>query len=246
MQVFTDDLDVGSLAREVGLGVLGNLLSVRIVLVDQVDLLDLGLVFHECGQRFHFHGGVSIQAEMPVIALAVGQVGIDRRVIQVNNFLARIALVVLRQCVHDRQRRAGTVALNDITCTLVNRGLQGICGFLWAQFVVDADDLKLHAGLVLFAELVSHELKALELVRTHRGHQARQRVKPCNLDGLVQVDGSWHSSRCCSFGRCSGRRLGRRLGQRHAGVQHGRGGHGDAEMAAHKKSLSAHSLSPVY
>ena len=40
MQVFADDLDVGALARQHLLGVLGDLLAVRVVLVEQVDLLD--------------------------------------------------------------------------------------------------------------------------------------------------------------------------------------------------------------
>ena len=85
--------------------VLGDLLAVRVVLVEQVDLLDVRLVLHEGGQRLHLHGGVGVEAEVPVAALAVGQVGVDRGVVEVEHFLAGIALVVLVDGVDDGQRR---------------------------------------------------------------------------------------------------------------------------------------------
>ena len=72
MQIFTDDLNVGTLAAQVFLGVLDHLLTMRVVLVEQVDFLDGGLFFDEGGECFDLHGGVCIKAEMPVAAFAVG------------------------------------------------------------------------------------------------------------------------------------------------------------------------------
>jgi hypothetical protein len=77
----------------------------RIVLAKDVDLLDVGLVLHPGGQRLHLHGGVGVQAKVPVAALAVGEVGVDRRIVQVEQFLARVACVVLLDGVDDCQRR---------------------------------------------------------------------------------------------------------------------------------------------
>jgi hypothetical protein len=83
---------------------------------------------------------------------------------------------VLFQRVDDGQSRARAIALHHIAGTLVHCGTQGAGGFLRAQLVVDADDFKLDAGCILFVELFRQKLKALELVRAHRSHQARERV----------------------------------------------------------------------
>ena len=64
MQVVADDLGVGAVARQAFLEELGDLLAVRVVLVDQVDLRDLGLVLHEGGQRGHLHRRVGVEAEV--------------------------------------------------------------------------------------------------------------------------------------------------------------------------------------
>ena len=66
----------------------------RIVLVEQVDFFDFGQVLDEGGHGFHLHGGIGIKAEMPVTAFAVGEIRVDRRVVEENDFLARVAFVV--------------------------------------------------------------------------------------------------------------------------------------------------------
>ena len=66
----------------------------RVVLVEQKDLLDLGHVLDEGGHGFHLHGGVRVEAEMPVAAFAVGEIGVHRRVVEENDFLARVAFIV--------------------------------------------------------------------------------------------------------------------------------------------------------
>jgi hypothetical protein len=103
VQVFADDLDVRALAGQGFLGVLGHLHTVRVVLVQEVDVLDVFLLLHEAGHGFHLHRGVGIEAEVPVAALAVGEVRVDRGVVEVQHFLAGIALVVLVDRVQQRQ-----------------------------------------------------------------------------------------------------------------------------------------------
>ncbi|MDT4864883.1 hypothetical protein FQZ97_996570 [compost metagenome] len=122
---------------------------------------------------------------MPVAALAVGEVGIDRRIVQVEQFLAGIARVVLLDGVDDRERRTRAVALGDVARALVLRRAQRRGGLLRAQLVVDRDDLELHARRILLVELLRQELRGLELIGAHGGHETRQRVEPGDLDGLA-------------------------------------------------------------
>ena len=74
VQVFADDLHVGRLRQRL-LEELGDLLAVRVVLVDQVDLLDLASSFMKVVSASIFIDGVGVEAEVPVAALAVGEVG---------------------------------------------------------------------------------------------------------------------------------------------------------------------------
>mmetsp|Transcript_57664 Transcript_57664/g.135770 ORF Transcript_57664/g.135770 Transcript_57664/m.135770 type:complete len:224 (+) Transcript_57664:1018-1689(+) len=185
MQVLADDLDVRALARQHFLGVLGDLVAVGIVLVQQVDLLDVRLVLHEGGQRLHLHRGVGVEAEVPVAALAVGQVGIDGRVVQVDDFLAGVALVVFADRVAQRQRDAGTIALHHVADALVGGGLQQVQRLGGAELVVEGDELELHAGRVALVELLDQELEGLDLVLADRAHQAGERVDIGQLDRLA-------------------------------------------------------------
>ena len=57
---------------------------------------------------------------MPVVALLVGHRGIDRGIVQVNQFLAGVALIVLGHRVQDGQAGARAVALGDVAKALVD------------------------------------------------------------------------------------------------------------------------------
>ena len=183
-EVVADDLDIGTLGLEHVLGVLRHLVAVGVVLVDQIDLLHIGKVLHVGGQRLHLHRGVSVEAEVPVAALAVRQVRIHRGIVEVDDLLALVARVVLFQRIHDGQRRARAIALHHVARALVHGRAQRAGGFLRAELVVNADHFEFHAGRILLAEFLRQELEALELVRTQRCHQAGQRVQPGDLDGL--------------------------------------------------------------
>ena len=185
VQVLADDLDVGALLAEVVLGRLGHGVAERVVLVEEVDVLDLRVLGQERGQRLHLHVRVRVEAEMPEVALAVGQVGVDRGVIQVNDFLSGIALVVLGHGVGQRQRDRRAVALHDVADALVDDLLEHRERFLRGELVVEADDLELGpAGPVLLVGEVGDVLPAVQLVLAYRGHQARQRVDKADFHGL--------------------------------------------------------------
>jgi hypothetical protein len=162
------------------------ILAVRVVLADDVDLLDRGLVLHERGQRLHLHGGVSVQPEVPEIALLVGQRRVHRSVVQVYQFFAGVALVVFLDRVGDGQSRAGAVALGDIAKALVNRGLERVQTFLGRALVVKAHHLELHPSGVLGAgKMLGGELPALELVLADVGKGAGKRVHEGDPHGLA-------------------------------------------------------------
>ena len=182
MQVFTDDLNVGAFACQIGLRKFGDLHAMGVVLTNDVDLLDVLLVFHVGGHGLHLHGRVRVQAEVPKAAFAVGQVWVDRGVIDEHHFFARVACIVLFDGIHQRRGHPRAIALNDITDTLVNGLSQGSGGFLRAELVVQTDDLKLNARRVFLIELFGHELVRLQTVGAHRRHQARQRINPTDLD----------------------------------------------------------------
>ncbi|OMP13875.1 hypothetical protein COLO4_00759, partial [Corchorus olitorius] len=186
VQIFTHDLDVRTLAFQVFLGRTGNLMPERIVLVDQVDLLDLRILRQEARQGFHLHVGVGVQAEVPIVALAVGHVRVHRGVIQVDDFLARITLVVLGHGVFQRHADARAVALHDVMDALIGDLLEHGQALLRRELVVEADHFELGAvaGPVLLRGEIGDVLPAAQLVLAQRAHQAGQRIDPGDLHGF--------------------------------------------------------------
>ena len=185
VQVVTDDLDVRALALQGCLGKLRHLLAMGIVLVDQVDLLDLRTLLDVGGHGLHLHRGICVQTEVPERALAVGQIRVDRRVVQEHDLLAGVAFIVLVDGVDQRQRRTRTQALHDVTGALVNGRLQGVEAFSGRQLVVDADHFKLDASRVVGVELLGKELVRAQLVLANVGHQAGQGIDPRDLHGFA-------------------------------------------------------------
>ena len=213
MQVFTHDLDVRPLARQGFFGVLGHLHTVRVVLPQDVHLFNVFLVGDEARHGFHFHGGVGVKAEVPVAALAVGQVRVDSRVVEEDHFLAGVALVVFADRIGQRQRHRRAVALDDVAHALVDGGFQGVQALGRAELVVHAGDFKLDAGRVArSAEFICKELVALELAHADWAEQTGLRINAHHLDHLTGQG----ASGCCGLGRC---RFGWRLGLSQAAQQ---------------------------
>ena len=173
-----------------------------VVLVQQIDLLDVGLVLHEGRHRLHLHRGIGIEAEMPIAAFAVGQIRVDGRMVQVNDFLAGVALVVLVDCVQQGGGDARAVALAHIAYALVEGGFEGVQRLSRAELVVEDDQFELDSGRIALVELFLHELEALHLVLAHRPEQTRQRVDEGDFDRftLLGERGSGTQTQGCGQG----------------------------------------------
>ena len=113
MQFVADDLDVGPLGGEHRPGGGADRFAERIVLVDQIDVLDGRHGLHVVGERLHLDVGVRIPAEMPEAAFLVGQDRIDRGIVEVQHFLAGIALVVFGDEIRQRAGDRRAVALGE-------------------------------------------------------------------------------------------------------------------------------------
>ena len=133
---------------------------------------------------------------MPVAALAVGEVGVHRRVVQENDFFARVAFVVFVDSFNERARHTRAIALGDVADALIGGCFQGVQAFSGAELVVKTDHFKFNASRVNFVVFLSKELEAFELVVAHRCHQARQGVNPCDFDGFAFLSKSTESTHC--------------------------------------------------
>ena len=115
MQFIAHDLNVRAFCAKHFPRCFSHRLPKCVVLTDDVNLLDVGLALHEVGQRGHLDIGVGVPPVMPVAALLVGQRGVDCSVIKVQNLFARIAFVIFRNEIRDRDRCARTISLRDET-----------------------------------------------------------------------------------------------------------------------------------
>ena len=145
VKLVADDLDVGALLGQHLARRRGDGLAERVILVDEIDGLDLLILRDDVGHRRHFHVGVGVEAEMPEIALLVGERRIDGRIVQEQHFLARIALVVLLDRLGDGERDGAAVALDDEARAVVQRLLQLDQRFLRIDLVVEREKLDLLA-----------------------------------------------------------------------------------------------------
>ena len=169
-----------------------------------------GARLHVVGQRRHLDVGVGVPAEMPVAAFVVGQHRIDRRVVEVQHFLAGIAVVVLGHEVLDRGRERRAVALGDEADAGVDRLLHLDQAFLRVELVVVGDDLELLAqdaalGVGDLGEIV----EGLEADLADAGAAARERIDVGELDGVIGPCRRWHDDcGCRGCGRCGGAKHG--------------------------------------
>jgi hypothetical protein len=187
MQFVADDLDVGPLGGQHFPCRRTNRFAERIILIDQIELLDRRDALHVIRQRFHLDVGVGIPAEMPEAALLVGEDRIDRGVVKVEHFLAGIAFVVfgdeIRQCACDR----GAVTLSHIAHAGIDGLLRLDQAFLRIGLVVERNDLDLLAeDAALGIRFIGKELKRLQADFADAGAAARQRIDISDLDRLLR------------------------------------------------------------
>ena len=210
MQLVADDLDVRPLGLHHGDGGRTHGLAERVVLVDQVDLLDVGLRLHVVGQRFHLDIGVGIPPEVRIGAFVIGQDRIDGGIIEVQDLFAGIALVVLGDPLGKGCGDGRAVALRDDARAGIDGLLHLDQAFLGVGLVVEGQDLELLAGSAAFTvQLFGEELEGLEANFTDGGPRPRQRVDIGDLNGLLG------ECRAVDGGQCTEAHKGREQAGRH-------------------------------
>ena len=162
-------------------------LAERIVLIDQIELLDIGTRLHEIRQRRHLDVGIGVPAKMPIGTFGVGQNRIDRRIIEVEYFLAGIAVVVLGHPVRQRRRDRRAVALRDDADALIGGLLRLDQTFLRIGLVVERDDfeflaLRAAGGVQLIGEV----LERLQADLADRRAASRQRIDVADFYRLIR------------------------------------------------------------
>src|SRR6516225_3018746 len=136
---------------------------------------------------------------MPETAFLVGQGRIHRGVVEIEQFITRIALVVLRYeiCQSARDRRA--VALGDIAHAGVDCLLRLYQAFLRIGFVVEGNNLHFLAEDATFRiQFVSEKLEGLQAGFSDAGTAAGERVDVADFDALLR-------ERCAAEYRQEGR-----------------------------------------
>ncbi len=122
-----------------------------------------GCGLHVVGERFHLDVGIRIPAEMPVVALLVGEHRIDRGIVEVQYFLAGIALIVFRDEIRQRPGDRRAVTLGQDANAAIDGLLRLDQAFLRVGLVVeryDFDFLALDAALGI--QLIGNELEGLQ------------------------------------------------------------------------------------
>ena len=120
---------------------------------------------------------------MPEVALLVGERGVDGRVVQEHDLLARVALVILQHCVGDGERDRAAVALHDVARAVVERALQLDQRFLRVHLVVERQQLQLLA--VETARRIDRvDVELVRLLRQNAGvcGAAGERIDKGDLD----------------------------------------------------------------
>ena len=96
MEFVADDLDVGSFLPKQSYGVICYHLAERVVLADDVDAAEFVVHRNKISEHVEFHDRMGVETEMPEAALFVCQNGIDRGIVNLQNLLACIAPIMLR------------------------------------------------------------------------------------------------------------------------------------------------------
>ncbi|MCY1369158.1 hypothetical protein D9M69_561790 [compost metagenome] len=188
VQRLADELDVGARQAHQLAAVAGPLLAVGIVLVEQVDLLHVRRLLDVVGQRLHLHRRVGLGLEVPEAAALAGHLGVDRGVVQHDQFLARVALVPARHGQHQRRHhRRARAARDDGFCALVDGRLQRALAFLRRELAVELQQLQLHAAehAALGVDVLDGVLRVHQHQLAHVGERPRQRIDVGDLVGRL-------------------------------------------------------------
>ena len=192
-----DDLDVRTLFFQHRTRRGAHGFAERIILIDEVQLLDGGNALHVVGEGFHLDVGIRVPAEVRKAALVVGEDGVDRGVVEVEHFLAGVAFVVLGDEVTQRAGHGRAVALGEVT----HAGVDGLLGldqaFLRVGLVVERNDFDLLAeNAALGVQFIGQILKGLEADFADAGAAARERVDIADFHGVLRHRRSAQHGQC--------------------------------------------------
>ena len=188
VQRLADEPDVGAGRGHHAAAIGRPLLAVGVVLVEQVDVLDGGLGLDVVADRLHAHRGIGIEHEVPEIAGLARELGVYRRMVEHQHFLARIALVVARGRLHQgRHHRRARAAGDDGARPLVYGRLQRALAFLRRQLAVELQQLQL--GLAgqpaLGVDLLDRELHMVEHQLADVDERPGQRIDVGDLERFL-------------------------------------------------------------
>ena len=145
-----------------------------------------GIALHVVRERLHLDVGICVPAEMPEAALVVREHRIDRRIVEVQDFLAGIALVVLGDEIRQRAGNRRAVALGQDTNAGIYRLLRLDQALLRVDLVVERHDLDLLAeNPALGIQFIGEELKGLQAFFANAGTATRQRVDVADFKGIL-------------------------------------------------------------
>ena len=197
MQFVADDLDVRTLFLQHGAGLFLHRLSEGIILIDEIDLLDVRPVLHEVRQRRHLDVGIGVPAEMPVGAFVVGQHGIDRGVVEIDDLLAGVAVIVFADPVGQGRGHRRAVSLGDDADALVGGLLRLNQALLRIGLVVQPDDFDLLAEEAAGGvDLVGEILERLEADFADRRAAPGEGIDITDLDRVVRERRNGDKRKC--------------------------------------------------
>ncbi len=182
-QLVADDLDIGAQFRQPLLGVVLDRLAEQIILVEQIDLLQILRQRLDAGGGAHVDG--ACKAEMPEVALLVGELGRERAAVQIEDAVVGIARVVLGHRIDQRRADIGARAMHHERDVLVGHAFQRDQRFGRLQLVIERDQLELapkRAAHGVFPR--DDKLEDLEELVAARGERARERIGIGELDGF--------------------------------------------------------------
>mmetsp|Transcript_22694 Transcript_22694/g.37339 ORF Transcript_22694/g.37339 Transcript_22694/m.37339 type:complete len:411 (-) Transcript_22694:3483-4715(-) len=187
VQLIPDNLDIGALFPNETHGRRGHGLAEGIVLADDIYLFDGLILRNHIRQRVHLDVGIGVKAEVPEVALVIGQGRIHGGVIQKQHPVIRVAAIVLLDRLGQRIGHTGGVALGDIADALIDGDLQLDQGFLGADLVVEGDDLEhvtvQHAALFVH-QLFGGEFILVQAVHARARKGAAERIDEGNFNGI--------------------------------------------------------------
>ena len=151
----------------------------RIVLANDINLLNLGVHGNVIGQHIQLHHRMGVKSKMPEAALLIGQNRVNRGVVDLQNLLPGVPTVVSANGRVQRVGDCGTVTLKNNPQPFTYRASELNLGIRRTLLIVQRDNLN-HAttenATLGVEEFICRVLQLLETTGADGSECARQRV----------------------------------------------------------------------